>query len=133
MSGASIAAEIDAALAEVAGEVGDGDFLVTISTSGSPITSPTAEHPDASPASPVLGAPTQQTFNAMQITERVRERKNSSVGDGERVYSLGAPVNQPAPTVNDKMVISGVSWNITEVMPVDYAGVALSYEVTVKN
>lgn len=120
MSGASIAAEVAAALNDVAGEVGDGSFAVTL------VRSTGGETPWDR-----LNA-TEQTF---QLPAAVFEYKHSQIDGtiirmGDRRVMVGAEGERP--TTADLMRIGETDYSIIKIEEFAPSGVPLYYQCQVR-
>jgi hypothetical protein len=118
MSGAQIAAEVAAALREVARDVGDGEFLVTILT------------PASSPANPwdtPPGAPTETELPAMVQDYPQSMIDGTLIQQNDRRVMLAA--TELKPDTADKLQIGSVVYRILNVREVGPSGVALYYEL----
>ena len=117
MSGASIAAEVNAAFAEVARDVGDGDFIITLSR---PATQPVNpwDTPAASPTTYELAGMVQDYPRAMIDGTLIR-------AEDRRVMLTATSV---VPTVADRLTIGGKAYAIVSIKEVAPAGVPLYYE-----
>lgn len=118
MSGAQIAIEVAAALQEVAREVGDGEFLVTLTQTASAPVNPWDA--DAS------------TDTATQIPALVRDYPQSMI-DGTLIQQNDRRVmiaaTGPTPSTADTLTIGGVVHRIINVRSTTPSGVPLYYEV----
>jgi hypothetical protein len=118
MSGDAIAREVDAALREVARDVGDGEFVVTLQT------------PTGTPANPwdaPTGAPVSTELPALVQVYPQSMIDGKLIQQGDRrvmVSALG-----PKPTTADRLVIQSVTHRIISVEETGPSGVALFYEV----
>ena len=116
MSGQSIASEILAAMAEVATEVGDGEFVITLTR-------------PATVANPWDAAGADTTF---QLSGFVQDYPRSQI-DGTLIRQEDRKVfiaaeNGTKPLVSDRLTISGVSYAVVSVREIAPAGVPLYYE-----
>lgn len=118
MSGASIAAEVDAALREVARDVGAGTYTVTL------------VEPAPQPSTPwdtPSGTATEYTVNAMV------SRYPNNLIDGTLIQATDKRVLVsavgPVPQTSWRIEIEGVSHEIVSVTPLQPSGVALMYQV----
>ena len=113
MSGAAIAAEVTAALAEAAGDTGDGQQAVLIRPSSQP------QNPWDDPP----GAPTETSVWA------VAEAYSKNMVDGTLIRAEDRRVMveavSPAPTTADRLRLGAVEYEIVRVDPEAPAGVAL--------
>jgi hypothetical protein len=118
MSGDAIAREVDAALREVARDVGDGEFVVTLQT------------PTGAPANPwdaSTGAPVSTELPALMQAYPQSMIDGKLIQQGDRrvmVSALG-----PKPKTADRLVIQSVTHRIISVEETGPSGVALFYEV----
>ncbi len=113
MSGADIAAEVSAALAEAAGDTGDGQQAVLIRP-GTPQINPWDDppgEPTETPVWAVAGAYSKNMFDGTLIRAEDRRVMVESVS--------------PAPTTADKLKLGTVEYEIVRVDPEAPAGVAL--------
>jgi hypothetical protein len=118
MSGAQIAAEVNAALLEVAVDVGDGEFLVTL------------QEPTAAPANPwdaPGGSPVQTELRAMVTDYPQTLIDGTLIQQNDRRVMLSAV--GPKPSTADRLVILGVSYRIINVQETGPSGTALYYVV----
>ena len=117
MSGASIAAEVNAALAEVARDVGDGAFTVTLL------------EPAAQPVNPwdaAAGAPTQHEVNALVSDYPQGMIDGTLIQQGDKRLMLSA--TGAIPKVNWRVLVAGVSYAIMMVKEYQPSGVPLYVE-----
>jgi hypothetical protein len=118
MSGASIAAEVNAALAEVARDVGDGSFEVTLL------------EPAAQPVNPwdsPAGAPTEHAVNAIVQDYPASMIDGTLVQQGDKRIMISATVVRPE--VNWRVIDRGTSYAIMMIRELGPSGVALYYEL----
>lgn len=116
MSGASIAAEVQAALQEVATEVGSGEFVVTL------IRTAQAANPwDAA------GATTETDIPAMVQEYPINLIDGTLIRQGDRKVMMSA--TGLVPTTADTLRISGKEYAIVMVKPYEPSGVPLYIEV----
>lgn len=115
MSGADIAAEVTAALAEASGAVGDGAQATLIRPGAQPQT------PWDAPG----GAPTPQAVWTIAEAYRQDMVDGTLIRAEDRRVML-EPVT-PAPTTADRLSIGGTEYAIVAVQPEAPAGVALYY------
>ena len=117
MSGASIAAEVDAALREVARDVGSGTYTVTL-------VEPAPQAPN--PWTPASGTAMQYTVPAM-----VSRYPNNMI-DGTLIQATDKRVMLsavgPTPEVDWAVIIDGVSHAIMMIRPLQPSGVPIYYE-----
>ena len=113
MSGADIAAEVTAALAEAAGDTGDGQQAVLIRP-GAPQINPWDDPP---------GEPTTQAVWAIAEAYRQDMIDGTLIRAEDRRVMVEAV--SPAPTTADRLSIGGVEYGIVAVQPEAPAGVAL--------
>lgn len=118
MSGASIAAEVNAALAEVARDVGDGSFTVTLLE---PAAQP--ENPWDTPA----GSPTEHEVNAIVQDYPASMIDGTLIQQGDKRIMISATVIRPE--VNWRVIDRGVSYAIMMVREIGPSGIALYYEL----
>ena len=113
MSGTQIAAEVTAALAEAAGDTGDGQQAVLIRPASPPV------NPWDDPAS----APTEHPVWA------IAQAYSKDMVDGTLIRAEDRRVMveavSPAPTTADKLRLGAVEYEIVRVDPEAPAGVAL--------
>lgn len=116
MSGASIAAEVAAALREASAEVGDGTPLIATlrRTTGGPATpwAADAETVTDYPVAVVVGSYRQGLIDGENIQAR------------DRKVMMEAGV---APTTDDRLIVSGTEYAILAVTPLSPGGVDLTY------
>lgn len=117
MSGASIAAEVAAALSEVANDVGDGNFVVTLKqTSGAP----------ANPWE--TGGTVTETEIAAVVQMYARGQIDGTIiKQGDRRIMLAA--TGPRPSTADTLEVAGTDYRILNVDEVAPSGVAIYYEL----
>ena len=118
MSGAQIAAEVHAALAEASIATGDGVYPVTLLE---PATQPA--NPWDSPA----GAPIEHEVNAVISDYPLSMIDDTLIRQGDKRMMLSATV--VAPKVNWRVISGGVNYAILSVREIGPGGVALYYEV----
>lgn len=118
MSGAQIAAEVNAALAEASIATGDGTYTVLLLE---PAAQPT--NPWDSPA----GAPTQHEVNAIISDYPLTMIDGTLIRQGDKRLMISA--TGPAPKVNWSVTSSGVTYAILSVREIGPGGVALYYEL----
>ena len=115
MSGTDIAAEVAAALAEAAGDTGDGQQAVLIRPAS----------PQINPWDDPPGEPTETSAWA------VAEAYSKNMVDGTLIRAEDRRVMveavTPAPTTADRLSIGGVEYEIVRVDPEAPAGVALFF------
>lgn len=119
MSGADIAREVAAALREVAGEVGDGEFLVTLKT-------PTGG--SATPWGGVAPSVTEQEIPAMVSSYPASMIDGTLIRATDKRVMIAAE-NGGVPTTAATLEISGVNHEIVSVDTLSPSGVALYYIV----
>jgi hypothetical protein len=118
MSGASIAAEVAAALQEVAGDVGSNTFAVTLTQDS------------GEPANPWDTDTSTET-----VTNMAALIQNYPLGmiDGTLIRAedrkVMLPATGPRPTTADKLTIAGKVYAIVSIMETSPSGVPLFYEV----
>lgn len=118
MSGASIAAEVNAALAEVARDVGAGTFTITLL------------EPAAQPVNPwdsPAGASTEHLVNAMVSDYPQSMIDGELIQRGDKRIMISA--TGPIPKVNWRVIASNVNYAIMMVREYQPSGVALYVEV----
>lgn len=115
MTAASIAAEVAAALAEAAGEVGNGAQALLIRPGTQPV------NPWDAPG----GAPTTQAVWAIAESYRQDLVDGTLIRAEDRRVMIEAVT--PAPTTADRLSIGGVEMAIVAVHPEAPAGVALMF------
>ena len=119
MTGASIAAEIEAALGEVARDTGDGVFVVTLT------------EPSTGPATPWSTTP--PVAGATHDVPAMIGRFARSMIDGTLIRATDKRVmiagTAPKPLTSWTVTIAGQVHSIVNVMEMAPAGVALYYEV----
>ena len=117
MSGADIAAEVNAALAEVAIDVGDGTFTVTLVT------------PAEQPVNP-WDAPADDAgavvLNALVSDYPLSQIDGTLIRREDKKFLL--PATGPRPAMNCK-IIADKTYAIVSIGDVAYSGVSLYYEV----
>ena len=113
MSGADIAAEVSAALAEAAGDTGDGQQAVLIRPGT----------PQQNPWDPPPGDPTETPVWAIAEAYRQNMIDGTLIRAEDRRVMIEAVT--PAPTTADRLSIGGVEYGIVAVQPEARAGVAL--------
>ena len=117
MSGADIAAEVFAALGEVAVDTGDGDFTVTL----------LREPGGGTPWAPPSGDPVPYVLRAMveSYTQEQVDGKLIKAGDRKvMVDALGE-----VPTTADRVILPEGEFAILSVMPFAPSGVPLYYQL----
>lgn len=118
MSGASIAAEVAAALQEVATEVGDGEFLVTLTQdSGEP----------ANPWDTDTSTETETELFALVQSYSANLIDGTLIRAGDKKVML--PATDPKPTTADTLTILGKEYAIISVGTLMPSGVALFHTV----
>lgn len=118
MSGAQIALEVAAALQEVARDVGDGEFLVTLTQTAS------------APANPWDADASTDT--ATQLPAMISDFPQSMIDgtliqQGDRRVMIAA--TGPTPTTADTLTIGGKVHRIINVRSTTPSGVPLYYEI----
>lgn len=118
MSGAEIAGEVAAALAEVGQEVGAGALIATLLR-------PPADAAEDPWDTPSATAPTEFSLTVMVDSYSAREI------DGELIRTtdkkLMAEAGLVVPTVADRITVLGITHEIVSVMPAAFGGVDLYY------
>jgi len=118
MSGDAISREVDAALREVARDVGDGEFLVTLQVqSGVPV------NPWDAPS----GTLTESELPAMVSDFPATMIDGTLIQQGDRRVMVSA--RGPKPTTADNLVIADVVHRIVSVRETGPSGVPLYYIV----
>jgi len=117
MSGASIAAEVAQALAEVANDVGDGNFVVTLKQVASPPVNPW----DA-PA----GAPTETELPAVIGMYARSQIDGTIIQQGDRRVLIAS--QGVTPSTADTLEISGTDYRIINVEEIAPSGVPIYFE-----
>ncbi|CAB4137347.1 hypothetical protein UFOVP317_29 [uncultured Caudovirales phage] len=118
MSGAQIAAEVNAALAEASIATGDGVLTVTLLQ---PAVQPMS--PWDSPA----GAPIEHEVNAVISDYPLSMIDDTLIRQGDKRIMVSA--TGPAPKVNWRVISGGVNYAILRVREIGPGGVALYYEL----
>lgn len=118
MSGASIAAEVSAALAEVASDVGSGAFFVTLKVCGG--------GPD-NPWDTDISTATEYEVPAAVFEYPSTMIDGTLIQQGDRKIMMSA--TSAKPTVADRIAVGAVDYAIINVMETAPSGVALYYEV----
>lgn len=118
MSGASIAAEIAAGLAEVGQETGRGKLTAIMIRPG-------ASTPGTYP--PVRAADAQFTFTAMVTQFDRNEMASGTVEAGDVKFLLDQ--GPTTPTTGDKIEVSGIRYAIVAVTAVAPGGVTLMWKI----
>ena len=118
MSGFDIAQEVSAALAEVAQDVGAGQFTVTIKR---PASQP--ENPWDAPA----GAPSEHVLRAMVESYTQEQVDDTLIKAGDRRVFLDA--TGIVPTTSDRIVLPEGEFAILSVMPFAPSGVAVFHQL----
>lgn len=121
MSGAQIAAEVNAALAEASIATGDGTLTVILLE---PAVQPT--NPWDSPA----GAPTEHEVNAVISDYPLSMIDGTLIRQGDKRLMISA--TGPAPKVNWRVISNAVNYAILTVREIGPGGVALYYELQVR-
>jgi hypothetical protein len=117
MSGADIQREVDAALREVARDVGDGEYLVTLVE---PATLP------QNPWDVQTGAPVTYSVPAMVSSYPASMIDGTLIQATDKRVLLSA--RGPTPEVDWRIVIDGVSHAIMMLKPLQPSGVPLYWE-----
>lgn len=120
MSGAEIAAEVAAALAEVGQEVGAGALTATLLRP--PVDA--AEDPWDTPSAT---APTEFSLTVMVDSYTAREIDGELIRTTDKKLMVEAGV--VVPTVADRITVLGVTHEIVSVMPAAFGGVDLYYVI----
>jgi hypothetical protein len=121
MSGAQIAAEVNAALAEASIATGDGTLTVMLL------------EPAAQPANPwdsPAGAPTEHEVNAVISDYPLSMIDGTLIRQGDKRLMISA--TGPAPKVNWRVISGAVNYAILTVREIGPGGVALYYELQVR-
>lgn len=118
MSGAQIAAEVNAALAEASIATGAGTYTVILLE---PAAQPT--NPWDTPA----GEPTQHEVNAVISDYPLSMIDGTLIRQGDKRIMLSATM--VAPKVNWRVISSGVNYAILSVREIGPGGMALYYQV----
>lgn len=118
MSGAQIAEEVNAALAEASIATGDGTYTVIL-------LEPAAQPTD--PWDTPAGAPTQHEVNAIISDYPLTMIDGTLIRQGDKRLMVSA--TGPAPKVNWRVTSSGVTYAILSVREIGPGGVALYYEL----
>ena len=118
MSGADIAAEVFAALGEVADDAGDGDFTVTFISPA-----PLPENPWDAPD----GEPTQFELRAFVEAFRQEQVDDTLIFAGDRKVMVDALGE--VPTTADRVILPEGEFAILSVEPLSPAGVPLYYQL----
>ena len=116
MSGAAIAAEVAAALAEAGAATGTGPLIATIRRRG------TATGPAYNPT---YGPDTLHTCTVVLSHYAARERDDTSIAAADVKVLASAMDIDPTPA--DTLVIGFVDYEIVEAMPLDPGGVVLMW------
>ena len=118
MSGAAIAAEVAAALAEAGAVTGTGPLIATIRRRG------TATGPAFAPT---YGPDTLHTCTVVLSHYSARERDETSIAAADvKVLASAMDID---PTSADTLVVNGVDYEIVEATPVQPGGVVLMWEI----
>lgn len=104
MSGADIAAEIEAALMEAGEAVGDGPLYCTLRKQG---TKPTSPH-DTTP----VGQPKDFQLVGIAKTKRIRDASGSLIGQTVRMLTVNA--TGVSPSKNDEIAVEVALADVTE-------------------
>lgn len=116
MSGASIAAEVSAAIAQASAEVGNGTALQgTITRAGSPS--------GVFPFDPVSGSSTPCTLILSQFSDNDRAGGDVRVGDVRAMIATDGLTLDPSN--GDRLTVAGRSYNLVTVSPYKPGGVVL--------
>lgn len=118
MSGFDIAKEVSEALAEVASDVGDGEFTVTILR---PASQP------QNPWDPPAGAPTEIVLRAMIETFTQDQINDTLIKAADRKVFLDA--TGIVPTTADRVLLPEGEFAILSVMPFAPAGVPVYHQL----
>lgn len=122
MSGSQIAAEVFQALVEVAKDVGDGEFTVTLRKPPAP-----QEAPWDTPS----GSETGHELPALVSTYSMTTRATAYQKDGTLIMADDRKVVLPStgvvPTPDDKLIIGGHAYRIMSVNEAAPSGVTLYY------
>lgn len=117
MSGADIAAEVNAALAEVALDVGDGSFTVTLVI------------PAAQPVNPwgtPAGAPEEVELNALVSDYPLSQIDGTLIRREDKKFLL--PATGPRPAMDCKIIADKI-YSIVAIRDLAPSGVSIYYEV----
>lgn len=121
MSGASIAAEVAAALREVARDVGAGQYVVTIIRT----TDPRANPWDSGSST------TAETDLPAMVSDYAQSMIDGTlIRQGDKRVLMDATGLEP--TTADQMRVNGLVYQIVNVMPYKPSGVALYHECQVR-
>lgn len=129
MSGASIAAEVDAALREVAMEVGSGVFVGVLVRPGY-----TAPVDDPKPWDAPVTVPDQR-FTVAIMDTGTRVRYDRDIGGAlipRTVRTFMVSATGPAPHIGDEMEVRGETLVLSRVTPLAPAGDAIYHDVEVQ-
>lgn len=118
--GSDIAAEVAAALGEASSSVGDGELKAYVIRRGE------RTGPDFAP---VYAADVAYECNAVVFSSTDRHQALGLVQRGDKSVMLSALSVRPEP--NDRLQVSGMLYEIANVMPGEYGGVDLFYDVLV--
>lgn len=121
MSGASIAAEVAAAIRAVGAEVGAGTFEATIIRAGTP-TGPAYD--------PTPGLPVEYQVAVIDSNINVRDEAGTLVGETRRMLTIEAGV--VVPLKGDIVTVRGVNYTIADLQTVAPLGVDLLYKATLE-
>lgn len=119
MSGAEIAAEVDAALLEVAQETGGGEILARFERRGIL---------DETVYPPTLGATTDFSARIMQVMIRDADKDGENILDGDVMLMVSA-AGADAPQIGDRAFFWERSYSVVSVDLVAPGGVPLYYKV----
>ena len=122
MSGEDIAAEVSAALREVAQDVGDGAFLVTLHPQPTAQVNPW-DAPGATPDPVELAA----------LDDGIREVYVQGSAATRRARMVTVEANGTVPAVGDSLTIDGLRHAVLGVMPLAPSGVALLYDLEISS
>ena len=124
MSGSQIAAEVAAALREVARDVGDGAFIVTL------LRGP--DEPETPWDAGNYGEPQDYELPALVQNYGGKGFDGQAIIDGTLIQAddkrVLLPATGPQPTTSDRLLIGGVSYAIVSIRETAPSGVAIYYE-----
>ena len=117
MSGAEIAGEIAAALAEAGAEVGNGPLVATL----------TKTPRKTNPGDPDPGPPVDYLLTVVVTEYDLRHVDGTQIQAQDRLVLMDAAGVAPLP--GDTLTVGATVYNVFRAMPLDPGGVALMYEV----